>query len=277
MDKKRVAIYARVSTRDQRDRKTIEIQLNELKQYAESRGFMLSDKNFYVDDGISGTKGEDERPEFRRMMEDVRWKRIDVVLVWKFDRFARSVTQLANSLVEFEELEVDFISLKEQIDTSTSAGKFMFHVFSAFAEFERDLIRERVIAGIERAKQKGKRLGARPWKLIDEETKNLYIEEIVKLRNEGRNLQQIADAVGLSKSYTYQLLPTVLKSRRKMKHEPHSNNGDKIEENTGSVITSFQNRAFPNAVYKALLAILLCFTNHDFFRRRAYYSCRIAE
>jgi DNA invertase Pin-like site-specific DNA recombinase len=155
----RTAIYARVSTTHGQDP---EVQLRELRTYLERRGWSAAEE--YVDHGFSGSK--DRRPALDRLMKDARRRRFDAVVVWKFDRFARSVKHLVTALDEFRELGIDFVSITEAIDTSTALGRAMFAIVGAIAEFERELIRERVVAGVAKAKAMGKRLG-RPRAAVD--------------------------------------------------------------------------------------------------------------
>src|SRR5260370_14596315 len=156
----RIALYARVSTNDKGQ--DPEMQLRELREYVERRGFDLAGE--YVDAGISGAK--DSRPELNRLMADAHKRRFDAVCVWKFDRFARSVSHLLRALETFKALGIAFVSLSEQMDTTTPAGKMVFTVLGAVAELERSLIAERVRAGLRNAKAKGNHLG-RPKKVID--------------------------------------------------------------------------------------------------------------
>jgi DNA invertase Pin-like site-specific DNA recombinase len=149
----RVAIYARVSTVG--NGQSPEMQLNELREYCERRSWKIVGE--YVDLGISGSK--DSRPELNRLMADAHKRRFDIVVVWKFDRFARSVSHLLRALETFKALGIEFCSYSEQMDTSTPTGKMIFTVLGAVAELERSLIVERVKAGIRNAKAKGKRLG----------------------------------------------------------------------------------------------------------------------
>src|SRR5690349_8561372 len=140
---KRVAIYARVSTADKsQDPQT---QLRQLRQYAKRRGFTIAGEFI---DHASG-RG-DNRPEYRKLFDAVRKRAVDVVLVWRYDRFARSTQALVNALMEFQSLGVDFISYQEAVDTTTPQGKLFFTMASGFAEFESSLISERVKAGMER-------------------------------------------------------------------------------------------------------------------------------
>jgi len=146
----RAAIYARVSTVNAGQDPTM--QTRELREYCERRGWTVSGE--YVDAGISGAK--DRRPELDRLMADAHKRRFDVVAVWKFDRFARSVTHLLRALDTFRVLGVEFVSLSESLDTATPAGRMVFTVLGAVAELERSLIAERVRAGLRNARAKGK-------------------------------------------------------------------------------------------------------------------------
>ena len=157
-----------------------------LREYAGHRGMTIDE---YVDVGISGAK--DRRPELDRLMTDARRRRFDVVLVARFDRFARSTKHLVLALEEFNALGIDFVSLNESIDTSTPMGKMIFTIIGAVAELERSLIRERVMMGLDRARRQGKRLG-RPRVLVDR-------EKVASLRAEGLSLRQIAIQLGVSK------------------------------------------------------------------------------
>lgn len=153
------AIYARVSPNNGQDP---EMQLRELREYCQRRGWQLAGE--YVDAGISGAK--DSRPELNRLIADAHRRRFDAVVVWKFDRFARSVSHLLRALETFRSLGIEFVSLSEQVDTSTPTGKMVFTVLGAVAELERSLIAERVRAGLRNARAKGNRLG-RPRKAVD--------------------------------------------------------------------------------------------------------------
>ena len=180
----RVAIYARVSTANQGQDPTM--QTRELKEYIERRAWQLADE--YVDVGISGSK--EKRPQLDRLMADAHRRRFDAVIVWKFDRFARSVSHLLRALETFQALGIHFVSLSESLDTSTPAGKMVFTVLGAVAELERSLIVERVKAGLRNARAKGKRLG-RPEIFVDR-------SKLARLRAEGRSWRKIARAVGCS-------------------------------------------------------------------------------
>ncbi len=187
---KRVIIYARVSTKEQ----NVDMQLIDLKVYAEARQLKIVKE--YID-YASGSRND--RENYVKLFDDVRKRRTDAVLVWKFDRFARSTKELINALEEFSSLGVDFISFKENIDTSTPAGKILFTMISAFAEFERAIIRERVIAGMEKAKAKGKKFG-RP------KIPPFTIKEALELRAKGMGYKVICKKLGISKSTFYQIV-----------------------------------------------------------------------
>lgn len=140
-DATRVAIYARVSTGEQ----SPELQLRELRDYASRRGFVVHRE--YVDQASGDVRRRQRAPEFDALMADARRRRFDCVLVWKYDRFARSLGALIAALQEFRDLGVDFISHTQAIDTTTPMGRLFFHVIGSFAEFEREVIVERVRPG----------------------------------------------------------------------------------------------------------------------------------
>ena len=146
----RAAIYARVSTLDQQP----ENQLQELRRYADARGWTAVE---YVDRGVSGAK--DRRPALDQLLTDARRRRLDVVVCWRLDRLGRNLKHLITLLEELQALGVAFVSLAEGIDATTPAGKLQMHILGAIAEFERERIRERVLAGLQRARTQGKRLG----------------------------------------------------------------------------------------------------------------------
>jgi DNA invertase Pin-like site-specific DNA recombinase len=174
-------LYGRVSTLSGQDP---EMQLIELREYASRRGWEI----FGVDLGISGA--QESRPELNRLMTDVHQRKIDAVLVWKIDRFGRSLKHLVNSLADFSAYGVAFISLRDNLDLSTPSGRLMFQVVGAMAEFERSLIQERVRAGLRNAKLKGKILG-RPRRIVSG-------DEMTRLREQGASFREIAKAVGAS-------------------------------------------------------------------------------
>jgi len=183
MDKKRVALYARVSTMNGQNP---EMQLCELREYCQRRNFVIVAE--YVDKGVSGAR--ERRPALDKLMADCRKRLVDVVVVYRYDRFARSLRQLVNSLDEFRALGVDFVSVHEAVDTSTPNGRLVFGIFASIAEFERELIRDRVRSGLAAAKAKGKRLG-RPRAVVD-------IDQIAALRRSGASWRAISRRMGLA-------------------------------------------------------------------------------
>ena len=146
-------MYARVSTTNHGQNP--EVQLGELREYAERRGFEISGE--YVDHGVTGAK--DSRPQLNKLMRDALCRAFDAVLVWKIDRFGRSLKHLVTALADLGAYGVAFISLRDQLDLSTPSGRLMFHIIAAMAEFEHALIAERVRAGLAHAKAKGTKLG----------------------------------------------------------------------------------------------------------------------
>jgi DNA invertase Pin-like site-specific DNA recombinase len=181
----RVAVYARVSTNN--GQQDPEVQLRELREYCARRGWEICGE--YVDH-ISGAK--DKRPALDRLMAEAHRRRFDAVIVWKFDRFARSVSHLLRALETFRNLGIEFVSLSEQVDTSTPMGKMVFTVLGAVAELERSLIVERVKAGLRNARAKGKRLG-RPRVSVS-------ATKIQELRTEGLTSREIARRCRVSKT-----------------------------------------------------------------------------
>jgi|SRR5213593_4406185 len=182
----RVAIYARVSTRQHGQ--DVNTQLLALRAWAKQKKATIVGE--YADRGWSGAK--ERRPELDRLMRDARRRQFDAVLVARFDRFARSVKHLIIALDEFNALGIDFISLSENVDTSTPMGRMVFHVLAAVAELERALIKERVQMGIARARKEGKHLG-RPRKKVDE-------DEIARQVRSGLSIQAVARQWGIARS-----------------------------------------------------------------------------
>jgi DNA invertase Pin-like site-specific DNA recombinase len=187
----RVAIYARVSTANNGQDPTM--QTRELREYAERRGWTVAGE--YVDVGISGTK--EKRAELDRLMADAHRRRFDCVVVWKFDRFARSVSHLLRALETFKAQGIEFVSFSEQMDTSTPAGKMVFTVLGAVAELERSLIVERVKAGLRNARAKGKKLG-RPRAVLDH-------RRVTELRAQGFGWKRIAAELKVGVGTIYRL------------------------------------------------------------------------
>jgi DNA invertase Pin-like site-specific DNA recombinase len=183
MESKRVALYARVSTHDQ----TTANQLLDLRRYCLARNWQTIGE--FIDQGISGSK--DNRPALKRLMDFARKRKIDIILVWKLDRFGRSVNHLVNSLEELRTLGVDFVSFTESLDTTTAQGRLVFNVMASIAEFERCLIVERVVAGLRRASAQGKAIG-RPKVEIDRAKASL-------LASQGHSHRAIGRSLGVSR------------------------------------------------------------------------------
>lgn len=188
----RVALYARVSTIHHNQ--DPEMQLRELRQYVAARGWAIAEE--FVDRGVSGSV--ESRPELNSLMESARKRRFDVVAVWRFDRFARSTKHLLSALEEFRTLGIQFLSYSENIDTSSPMGQAMFTIVAAVATLERDLIGERVRAGIRNARAKGKQLG-RPIRSID-------LATIQALRAQGGSIRQISTAMKVPSSTIFRAL-----------------------------------------------------------------------
>jgi DNA invertase Pin-like site-specific DNA recombinase len=184
-----VALYARVSTSDQ----DADLQLVELRRYVAARGWAIVEE--FVDQGVSGSLAS--RPALDRLRAAARRRDVDAVVVWRFDRFSRSITDLVASLEEFRTLGVAFVSIHEQIDTGSPTGRVVFAVVAAMAEFEREILRERVRAGMARARERGVRLG-RPFKLD--------ALEVLRLRRDGLSVRAIARSVGAPASTVADLL-----------------------------------------------------------------------
>ena len=190
----RAAIYARVSTLNAGQDPTM--QTRELEEYCRRRGWQVFD--CYIDNGVSGKK--DSRPQLNRLMQHAHERQFEVVVVWRFDRFARSVSHLLRALETFNALGVQFVSLNEQVDTGTPTGKMVFTVLGAVAELERSLIVERVRAGLRHARAKGKKLG-RPKKHVD-------VAQIASLRACGDSWRTISRKMGISVGTVFAAAPT---------------------------------------------------------------------
>lgn len=182
---KKVAIYARVSTTD-KDQNP-ETQLMPLKKFAELREWDVHD--VYVDEASGRHEKKDKRPEFNRMMSDARKRKFDVLLVFRYNRFARSTQDLITALKDFEALGIDFFSYHEQIDTTTSHGKFFFTVIAGFAQLESDMISENVKDGMARAKAEGKRISRPPLPDADKQRIIETWKDIGGIRATSRQLE----------------------------------------------------------------------------------------
>ncbi len=187
---KRAAIYARISTLRQDEG----MQIADLRELAQRHKWEIVTE--YIDKGVSGSK--ESRAELNKLMKDAKRRKFDVVMVWKFDRFARSLKHLITTLEEFDHLGIDFVSHQEAVDTSTPAGKALFSMIAVMAEFERELIRERVMAGLENAKRKGVQLGRRETRFD--------VNEAILMRKEGKSWRAIGKKLGISKTVVYRRL-----------------------------------------------------------------------
>jgi len=185
----RVALYARVSTTNKGQ--DVGLQLDELRQAAAQRGWVVSEENVYVDDGVSGAK--DRRPQLDRMVRDAGAGKFDLIAVFKLDRLARSLRHLLTLSDDLSSWGVGLVSLHDTgIDTTSASGRLLFQILGAFAEFERAIIRERVIAGVRRAQAAGKHCG-RPR--VDME-----LRPAAAMLKEGRGLREVAAILGVSRS-----------------------------------------------------------------------------
>jgi len=191
---KKVAIYARVST----DKQTCDNQLIELRAVAERCGYTIVQE--FVDAGISGAKGRADRPALDAMMKASNQRKFDMILVWSIDRLGRSLQNLVELLNDLQSMRVDLMFLQQGMDTSTSSGRMMFSIFGALAEFERNLIRERVVAGQKRAKARGVKMG-RPSKMNDGLKSAIQL-----LRENGMGIKQIAKEVGVGVGTVYSVI-----------------------------------------------------------------------
>jgi DNA invertase Pin-like site-specific DNA recombinase len=180
MNTTHAAIYARVSTTDQ----DCTMQLRDLREYCQRRGW---DAVEYVDSGVSGAKVS--REQLDRLMQDARRRKLDVVICWRFDRFARSTKHLLDALEEFKSLGIGFVSHQEAIDTTSPMGKLLFTIVAAMAEMERSILIERVRAGMANARGKGKSLG-RPKKVFRRDV-------AMEMRAAGRSWREISKTLGV--------------------------------------------------------------------------------
>jgi DNA invertase Pin-like site-specific DNA recombinase len=191
---KRVAIYARVST----DKQTCENQLLALRAIAERCSYHIVTE--FVDEGVSGAKGRADRPALDALIKAATQRKFDMVLCWSIDRLGRSLQNLVELLNELQSLKVDLMFLQQGLDTSTSSGRMMFSIFGALAEFERNLIRERVVAGQNRAKAKGVKLG-RPSKMNDGLRSAIQL-----LRAKGMGVKMIAKELQIGIGTVYSVI-----------------------------------------------------------------------
>lgn len=196
---KRVALYLRVSTAEQTTRN----QRRELKAVAERHGWEVV--SIFEDAGVSGAKGRRDRPGLDALLKAVARREIDMVAAWSVDRIGRSLTDLLDVLKELHAKGVDLFLHQQGLDTSTPSGRAMFQMMGVFAEFERAMIRERVLAGIARAREDGTRLGRRPV----EETDARKVKAVHELRGKGLGVRRIARDVGLGVGTVLRLMANV--------------------------------------------------------------------
>ncbi len=199
----RVALYARVSTTNGQNP---EMQLAELREYASRRGWEVAGE--YIDEGVSGAK--ESRPALNRLMVDAHRRRFAVLLVWKVDRFGRSLRHLVNALADLDAMGIAFVSLRDNLDLSTPSGRLMFQIVGAMAEFERALTQERVRAGLRLAKSKGKRLG-RPRTAVD-------AAQVASLRAAGASWRVISEQLGVGVGTACRALQTHSKNPSESAH-----------------------------------------------------------
>ena len=186
-------IYARVSTKGQ----STDRQVEELKAVAEKSGWEISDVK--IDHGISGAKGRQQRPALDETLKAITQRKADRVMVWSVDRLGRSLQDLISTLNEIQAAGANLYIHQQAIDTSTAAGQALFGMLGVFSTFEREIIRERVISGLERAKAKGVKLGRKPIPPIK-------IKQVQKLRLEGHTQTAIAKKVGITQAKVSQIL-----------------------------------------------------------------------
>lgn len=190
---KRVALYTRVSRKSQ----TTENQERELRKVAEQRGWVIVQT--YTDHGISGAKGRDKRPGFDQLCKDATRGEFDIVMAWALDRLGRSLLNVLQFITDLTEQGVGLYLHQQAIDSTTPSGKAMLAMAGVFAEFERDMIRERIHAGLDRAKAQGKRLGRAPVSRAVE-------DRVLALRKEGHGILKIANLAGCGSSTVQRIL-----------------------------------------------------------------------
>ena len=192
-----VAIYARVST----DRQTTENQLLELRRIAALNNWNVVSE--YVDNGISGAKGREKRPQFDALLKSAVRKEFDLIMSWSVDRLGRSLQHLVEFLNEIHAKGINLYLHQQGLDTSTPAGRMMFQMCGVFAEFERSIIRERILAGQKRAKAKGKHIGRKS--IIDQKLRR----QVVELKGSGIGIKRIAKELGIGVGTVYSALRAI--------------------------------------------------------------------
>ena len=183
---KKVGIYTRVSTLDQ----TIDNQLIELRDHCYKMGWEITKE--YADEGLSGTLSRDKRPALNSLIKDAYRKRLDSVVCWDISRIGRSMKELILFLSDMKDRGIGICSVRQGFDTSTSMGEIMFQFVGILSSWEREMIRERTLAGLERARREGKTLGRRKV------TNDTMTAKIVELRTAKKAIRQIASEVGVS-------------------------------------------------------------------------------
>jgi DNA invertase Pin-like site-specific DNA recombinase len=184
---KKVVIYARVSTLDQ----TVDNQLIELRDHCSKMGWEIVKE--YTDEGLSGTLSRDKRPALNAMIDDGYRKKFDTVICWDISRIGRSMKELILFLSDMKDRGIGICSVRQGFDTSTSMGEIMFQFVGILSSWEREMIRERTLAGLERAKSEGKILGRRKV------TNDTTTAKIIELRNDKKSIREIASEVGVSR------------------------------------------------------------------------------
>jgi DNA invertase Pin-like site-specific DNA recombinase len=180
----KVALYSRVSTADQNSA----MQLDELRSYCSRRQWDIVEE--FTDEGISGSR--ESRPALDRLMKAAKRRSFGAVLVYRYDRFARSLRQLVNALAEFDAMGISFVSLHEGVDTSTPNGRLVFGIFASIAEFEKSLIVARTVSGIEAARKRGAIIG-RPRVVVD-------ADQVRLLRAQGKSWEKVAAETGVARA-----------------------------------------------------------------------------
>jgi DNA invertase Pin-like site-specific DNA recombinase len=193
---RRAAIYARVSTASQ----TVDNQIADLREVAARNGWYVVIE--LTDSGVSGAKGRDQRPAFDELLRRATRREFDVIMVWSVDRLGRSIQHLVAFMNEIQALGIDLYSHQQALNTATPAGRMVFSVFSALGEYERELIRERIIAGQRRARSQGTKIG-RPSKMNDAVRTSVRL-----LRDKGMSIREIAKRLEIGVGTVYTVLKT---------------------------------------------------------------------
>ena len=191
---RKVAIYCRVSTLDQ----TVDNQLIELRDHCSKMGWEITKE--YSDEGLSGTLSRDKRPALNSLIKDAYRKRFDAVVCWDISRIGRSMKELVLFLSDMKDRDIGIVSVRQGFDTSTTMGEMMFQFVGILSSWEREMIRERTLAGLERAKSEGKTLGRRKV------TNDTMTAKIIELRNDKKSIRAIASVVGVSRGTVFNVL-----------------------------------------------------------------------